>query len=126
MNGTEYLLDTNIVIGLLKEHPTTMELLRQFPGILEGISISQITRMELLSFPEIRATEEQQILRFIENCTVLTLNYGIEIKTIELRRKYRLKLPDTIILATAVVHHQVLITLDQQLNAIFNQLWTIT
>jgi hypothetical protein len=48
MNGIDYLLDTNVVIALLKAQPAAMDLLEQYPDMLEKSAVSQITRMELL------------------------------------------------------------------------------
>ncbi len=55
MNGLNYLLDTNIIIGLLKGNDTVIP-------VLKGISLtvcgfSAITRMEWLSYPSLTADE---------------------------------------------------------------------
>jgi predicted nucleic acid-binding protein len=39
---------------------------------------------------------------FLEDCSVMNYNNGIRDITIDLRRKYKLKLPDAIIAATAI------------------------
>jgi predicted nucleic acid-binding protein len=59
MNRISYLLDTNLVIGLLKAFPDALDLIKIHPDILERCAVSQITRMELLGFPGID-TESQQ------------------------------------------------------------------
>ena len=56
MNGLSYLLDTNTIIGLLKGNDEAI-------SILSGISLaacgfSAITRMELLSYPDLTKDEE--------------------------------------------------------------------
>ncbi|MGV3599905.1 MAG: type II toxin-antitoxin system VapC family toxin [Dyadobacter fermentans] len=47
--------------------------------------------------------------RFVNGSTVLDLNRDIVDQTIEVRKKYRLKLPDAFIAATAIVNNFTLI-----------------
>jgi hypothetical protein len=51
MSGIEYLLDTNMVIGLLKGHAAAITLAEQSGFTLDKSAVSQITRMELLGYP---------------------------------------------------------------------------
>jgi hypothetical protein len=51
MTGIKFLLDTNLVIGVLKGHPGAIALLNTEQLSFENCAISQITRMELLSYP---------------------------------------------------------------------------
>ena len=78
-------------------------------------TVSQITRMELLGFPNITLDEEIVIKQFLDQTIILTLSDEIADKVIELRKKIRIKLPDAIIVATALVHKLKLITCDEQL-----------
>ena len=68
--------------------------------------ISIITIIELLGFAQI----PPQILLFTDNVDILWLDEDIVTQTIELRKKYRFKLPDAIIAATALVHRLTLVT----------------
>mgnify|MGYP003986337181 FL=1 len=119
MSGIKYLLDTNIVIGLLKASPDASNLLQIYPDLLEKCAVSQITRMELLVFPKIDAKSGQQILGFLESCPILLLDEHIEQIAIKLRRNGRLKLPDAIIAATAQAHDLELFTFDKHLAKAF-------
>lgn len=112
MNGTEFLLDTNIVIGLLKGHAATVALAEHAQLVLNRAAVSQITRMELLGFPSLTEDEEHEIRAFLSSCRVCLLDEQVEAEAIRLRRKGRLKLPDAIIAATALVHGYRLLTLD--------------
>ncbi len=120
MSGIKYLLDTNIVIGLLKAHPDTVALLQVYPNLLEQCAASQITRMELLGFPKNDAESIKHILAFLEYCPVLLINEDVEKTAIELRRTGRFKLPDAIIAATAHLNKLKLVTLDERLDKAFN------
>jgi predicted nucleic acid-binding protein len=52
----------------------------------------------------------EQLEAFVASCPFLPLTDQIASKTITLRRQYRVKLPDAIIAASAIVNDTVLIT----------------
>lgn len=116
MRGITVLLDTNIVIGILKAHSPTIALLTTEQLELDNCAISQITRMELLSYPNLEATEERIIQNLLANLLVLKLDERVEQEAIAFRRTYHVKLPDAIIAATARVYGLRLLTLDRQLH----------
>ena len=113
MTGTEWLLDTNMVIGLLKGHAPAIALAEQSGLVLERAAVSQITRMELLGYPQLTDQEEQQIRAFLTACQVQVLSEAIEEQAIALRRAGAFKLPDAIVAATAIAGKRHLLTLDQ-------------
>jgi predicted nucleic acid-binding protein len=115
MNGLKYLLDTNIIIGLLKGNDAVIPVLRDISLTVCGFSA--ITRMELLSYPSITADEAQAINRFLERMTYLAISPIIEDLTIQFRHQYCVKLPDAIIAATAKTYGIELLTLDKKLAA---------
>ena len=61
MTGIKFLLDTNIVIGLLKEYEPAINLVEEIGVVLEKSAVSQITRMELLGHPKITLDDERLI-----------------------------------------------------------------
>ena len=105
--GERYLIDTNVVIDYLEN-----KLPLKASDILDktDIQISVISRMEILAWP--KATESQlEILNgFINSSLVLGLNEPIIIKAIEIRKNHRVKLPDAIIAATAIINGFILLT----------------
>jgi len=115
MNGVKWLLDTNVVIGLLKKQAPAIALLEAQQFNLNQSAISQITRIELLGFPGLTQDEEIGILAILENCSVFYLDDPVERQAIHIRRTGSCKLPDAIIAATARVHRLKLLTLDQRL-----------
>ena len=115
MTGIDLLLDSNIVIGLLKNHPEAVELARRAGLMLARAGVSQITRMELLGFPALTEQEEQSTRALLSQCQVIRIDDAIEAQAIRLRRSGSLKLPDAIIAATALVIRTRLLTLDQRL-----------
>jgi len=82
------------------------------------VSVSVITRMELLALNGLAQDSERQIRAFLEKLNITPLSAAIENMAILLRRKARLKLPDAIVAATAVVSKAVLITNDKDMAAL--------
>ncbi len=75
--------------------------------VLDGQpTISVIVEIELLGFPSVDAV----IAEFVKRTTILQLDQAVVRQTILLRQKQRIKLPDAIIAATAMVHNLTLIT----------------
>jgi hypothetical protein len=115
MSGPEWLIDTNVVIGLLKGHEPAVRLAEDVQLDLNRSAVSQITRMELLGFPLLAEAEAFQITNFLACCQVHLLDEQIEAQAIQLRRLSGLKLPDAIIAATSIVKNLELLTLDSDL-----------
>ena len=61
-----------------------------------------------------------QIKSFLNDCNEVTLTNEIKDKTIEIRKKYKTKLPDAIIAASAIVKNIPLITADKGFCQISN------
>jgi hypothetical protein len=116
MTGIDYLLDTNFLIGLLKNDPDTLALLAGSVIDAERCGFSSITRMELLGFPGLDSDEERVIVAKLAQLNYLAVTPLIEDEAIRLRRSYRIKLPDAIIAATALVYGAELLTHDKALR----------
>jgi hypothetical protein len=72
--------------------------------------ISVVTKMETLGY-NFNSFEEQTTMEtFINGCTLIDLNNDIVNTTITIRKSKRMKLPDAIIAATALVGNLTLIT----------------
>ena len=105
-----YLLDTDFIInyfkGIFKGDA------RKFTDsvINDTTIISVITRMEILSWKSLNTKDEEIIKEFISDSTIFSLEESIINRTILLRKANRIKLPDAIIAATAIVHDLQLIT----------------
>ena len=113
MSGTKFLLDTNAVLYILKGDET----LAQF---VDGsqLFISVITQIELLSYQKFTPKEEKIVLDFIDGCKIIYVNDEIAEAAIKLRRKFRKKLPDTIIAATSILNSIPLISADRNFKEI--------
>ena len=107
MNGINFLADTNALIYLLNGN-SCMNLYLQ-----KTLAFSVISEMELLSYSGITETEENCIKSLLNDCEEISLTSEIKNKTIELRKKYKIKLPDAIVAASAIIKKIPLITADK-------------
>ena len=107
---SDYLIDTNTIIYLLdKKLPATAESFL-ITIIDESCQLSVISQIELLSWQPPR-TEDKTILEaFVADCRIIDLSSAIIQQTIQLRQTYRIKLPDAVIAATALVNNWTLIS----------------
>lgn len=119
MNGDGYLLDTNILIGLLKDHPPALDALARTEGNAV-LAYSGVTRMELLGYPHLRTDEARVIGELLDELEYLPLIRAVEDRVINLRRHHRIKLPDAVIAATALERGYGLVTLDEALARVFS------
>lgn len=115
MNGNKLLLDTNIILYLLNGDETLVE-------ILNGKKpyISFITELELYSFKKLNSTDKAKIDGLLSQCTIIDINAGIKLSTINIRKKYGIKLPDSIIAGTSLYLGTPLLSSDNVFNKIEN------
>ena len=109
MEQSQYLIDTNAVIDYLgsKLPVSGMDFMNTVVDAVPNVSV--VTKIELLGF---NAPEQhyKTLSNFINDATVLDLTNHIVEASIEIRKKHKTKLPDAIIVATALVYDLVLIT----------------
>lgn len=115
MSGAKFLLDTNLVIGLVKAYPAVVSMAQVKSISLDECAYSFITRIELLSYSAITKEEIQATTEILNQMSYLAMSKAIENMTIAIRRQFKLKTPDAIIAATAKLEDLELLTLDQQL-----------
>ena len=96
MNGNSVLLDTNIVLYLLSGDEVLSSLLYN-----RKIYISFISQLELLGYKDITVKDRDEIRTFLDECIIIDINTKIKEEVIKIRRSVRIKLPDSIILATS-------------------------
>ncbi len=96
MSGSKIVADTNILIYLLEGSQDLKEILADFT-----VYISFISEIELHSKPGISQDEKRAINGLLEDTYIIDINNDIKQFTIANRNKYRLKLPDGMVLATS-------------------------
>lgn len=120
MNGNKFFLDTNAVLYILNGDKALADLLFE-----ESLFISIISEMELLAYKNITEKERQIVKRFLEDFVVVNINEAVKEKAIDIKIHTNLKLPDSIIAATAIVLNMPIVTSDKhfkkvdQLNLLF-------
>ena len=110
MNGINFLADTNALIYLLNGNSCMN------PYLQKTLAFSVISEMELLSYSGITETEENCIKSLLNDCEEISLTSEIKNKTIELRKKYKIKLPDAIVAASAIIKKSHLLQLIKASN----------
>jgi len=115
MSGNSFLLDTNVVLYLLSGNKT-------ITTILDGTQpyISFITQLELLGYKGISQKDLQVVKEFLKECIIVDITEEIKKHTIAIRQKHKVKLPDSIIAATAMFLEIPLFTADKGLSKISN------
>jgi predicted nucleic acid-binding protein len=112
MGGNLIFLDTNILIYLLNGDVSLAEYLQD-----SQIVISFVTELEVLCYemsPEVLA----QVKDLLAQCHTVELNTEIKSSCIDLVKKFRLKLPDAIVAATAQSLSLPIMTADQQFEKV--------
>ncbi len=109
MEQQQYLIDTNVVIDYLGQRlsPAAMQFLN---GVIDEVPvISVITKIEVLGFNG--AKQYMQLFSdFVYDSYVIALTADVVDKSIELRKVHKIKLPDAIIAASALVDNKILLT----------------
>ena len=106
MSGKTYILDTNIIIYLSQEKIRISD----FATKGDSLCLSIITYMESLGY-QFKSKEEEIIVNTLcDSCDIINLTKQITEKTIEISKQFKIKLPDAIIAASALISNGVLIT----------------
>lgn len=100
------LIDTNILVYLSKRQLDFDKV--ALPG--EKLYISVITYMEVLGYHFQSSHEKNYIEEICRNLPIIELERKIVETVIQIRQKRKIKLPDAIIFATAMVHQLELMT----------------
>jgi predicted nucleic acid-binding protein len=99
------LFDSDIVIDALKAIPVAFKELERYEECL----ISRITWIEILVGANSK-TEEEAFRDYLKKFSIRELNGRVGERAVGLRRRYKLKIPDAIIWATAEEEGCILVT----------------
>ena len=116
----KYLIDSNVIVNYTSEKfpEKAMSFLADVIDDIPNISV--ITKIETRSWRSTIMQEEISVESFVNSSNVIALSDSIVEKCIEIRRNCRVKTPDAIIAATAIVNDLILITSDSDFNRIPN------
>ena len=116
----QYLIDNNAISNYFsvlfteKGMSFMAEVLDQTP------TISVITEIEALSWINPDKSKEQIVKTFVQDANILALTPEVVAQTIRIRRSRKIKTPDAIMAASAIVHNLTLITSDSDFINIEN------
>ena len=96
MSGNSILIDTNIALYVLSGDQDLSGLLLD-----KKLYVSFVTQLELLGYTEISEKEKEKVQAFLDDCVVIDINARIKEEVIKIRKSKKIKLPDSIILATS-------------------------
>jgi len=113
-----YLIDNNVIssyfAGLFSEKAVAF-----MANVIDQIpNLSVITEIEALSWINIDKNKEVILQAFINESNILYITPDIVHKCVSIRRSKKIKIPDAIIAATAIVHKMVLVTSDSDFSNI--------
>jgi len=113
--GVGYLWDTNTVIYYLQQQfsPAGEKFIDEVLSESRP-NISAITEIELLCWKTTTEKDVEVLHGFIHECNVIELEQAVKVMTADLRKKHKIKLPDAIIAATALVYEFTLITNNEK------------
>ncbi|OOR90239.1 hypothetical protein B0181_05035 [Moraxella caviae] len=111
----KYLLDTCFIIALKNKDPNALQMAKALNIQAHECAISVINRIEVLGFPQ-SEQDSETFVRLMANFVQYPLSTAITARTIGIRQQDKIKLPDCIVLATALEHDLVLITFDEKLK----------
>jgi predicted nucleic acid-binding protein len=102
----KYLVDSNIIIYHLNNESLATEFLL---NNVNQCAISQITYIEVLSFP-FAPEQERDVKNLLERFKMIDVNKEIAIQATVNRKIKKIKIPDNIIASTAQVNNLILVT----------------
>ncbi len=114
MPGKRYLLDTNALVALLQGHQGLLTLTQE----VEWLGVSVINVLEFLGFDGLGNSDRDLLAAFVARIHTVDLRHSDQAlmqRIADVRKRKAVKLPDAIVLASAVLHNATLLTNDSQL-----------
>ena len=105
-----YTLDTNAILYYLKDDTAAVAVLRGIFAETSVLYVSAITELELFAYSDLRPAEESLIEELLATVSVIPVGSRIARLAAFLRRHHRLKVPDSVIAATAMFTGSKLLT----------------
>jgi len=115
-----YIIDSNVIVNYTSEKYSKKAMSFLADVIDEIPNISVITKIEVLSWRSAIMQEEENMRLFVNSLNLIRLSDIIVEKCIEIRRNHKIKTPDAIIAATAIVNGFTILTSDSDFDPIPN------
>lgn len=112
MNGIDFLADTNFLIHVHQGNSIVE------PFLDYHFATSFITEIELLGNFSINKDQKNTLKLLLSEFLIIELNQQIKELCIELKQRYKIKIPDAIIAASSIIYNLPLITSDADFKKI--------
>lgn len=112
------LLDSNILIACLEAESVAVSFVLANQQQRQPLFVSIISVTEVLSLRNLTPDELRRINNFLDEFVILPFDRHIAETSGELRRMYKLSLPDAALAATAKLHNLPFITRDKGFSKI--------
>jgi predicted nucleic acid-binding protein len=97
-----YLLDTNAIIYYVKDENEVVSIIEDIYTKNVPVYVSAMTEAELFAFPEMSDEETERIEKFLQSVSIIPMDSQVARLTGSIRKKYQLKIADSVIAATAL------------------------
>jgi len=97
-----YIFDTNAVIYYVKEESSVVSIIEDIYTKNIPVYVSVITEAELFGFPQLSDEEAERIEKFLHTVSIIPMDSQIARLTGTIRKKYQLRIADSVIAATAL------------------------
>lgn len=111
-------IDTNILIAYLNGEPISVEALSRWKQEGRALFVSSISVAEILSLPKLSNLEIQTTHNFLKEFISVPFDDFAAEQAAQLRRFYKISLPDAAIAAAAFMRKTPLITRDRQFKKV--------
>ena len=108
----DFIADTNFLVYVHEGNENVISFMNY------NFGISFISEVELLGFKGITNADETKLKLLLKDTFIIDWNNKIKEQTIELRKKYSIKLPDAIIAATSIIYDIPIVSADKVYNKI--------
>ena len=105
-----YTLDTNAILYYLKDDADAVSVLRGVFAENVPVYASAVTELELLAYSDLSPEEESLIEELLATISIIPVDSRVARLAALVRRHYRLKVPDSVIAATAMFTGSRLVT----------------
>lgn len=105
-----YTLDTNAILYYLKDDSAAVSVLRGVFAENVPVYVSAVTELELFAYSDLSSQEESLIEELLKTISVIPVDSRLARLAALVRRHYRLKVPDSVIAATAMFTGSKLLT----------------
>ena len=115
-----YLIDSNVISNYFAS-VFSEKAMNFLANVIDKVpNLSVIVKIEALSWRNPNTTKEVIVQIFVNTSNIIALSDIIVDKCIEIRRSCKIKTPDAIIAATAIVYDFTLLTSDSDFNRVPN------